>query len=84
MACNKLERGTNFNKTIREDKTPIENNIVQSFDIMAGEQPEKAPAAPTEQLENLQLDEVTGEKVCSYFLFLFYFTIAYCSYLRGI
>lgn len=33
---------------------------------MAGfDQPsDKAPAPPAEQLENLQLDEVTGEKVC--------------------
>lgn len=31
---------------------------------MAGESSDKAAAAPTEQLENLQLDEVTGEKVC--------------------
>lgn len=31
---------------------------------MAGEPSDKAAAAPTEQLENLQLDEVTGEKVC--------------------
>lgn len=31
---------------------------------MAGEGSDKAAAAPpTEQLENLQLDEVTGEKV---------------------
>ena len=32
---------------------------------MAGEGSENAPAAPVEQLENLQLDEVTGEKVRS-------------------
>lgn len=31
---------------------------------MAGEPSDKAAAAPTEKLENLQLDEVTGEKVC--------------------
>lgn len=31
---------------------------------MAGEPSENAPAPPAEQLENLQLDEVTGEKVC--------------------
>lgn len=30
---------------------------------MAGEPSDKAPAPPAEQLENLQLDEVTGEKV---------------------
>ncbi|KAI3396187.1 hypothetical protein diail_390 [Diaporthe ilicicola] len=30
---------------------------------MTGEPSDKAPAAPAEQLENLQLDEVTGEKV---------------------
>lgn len=33
---------------------------------MAGEGSENAPAAPVEQLENLQLDEVTGEKVCTH------------------
>lgn len=45
---------------------PASNQLThyKLYDIMAGEPSDKAPAPPAEQLENLQLDEVTGEKVC--------------------